>query len=365
MTTGIMGQRALNRALLARQMLLERRSLPALEVIEHLVGMQAQAPKAPYIGLWTRLKDFRSEELVSLMYDRKVVRIALMRNTVHLVTAGDCLMLRPLAQIIFDRDLRTNTTFAPPLRGMDIEAIVAAGRELVEELPRTNTELGELLKERWPGCDAASLAFVIRSQVPLVQVPPRGIWGEGGQVTCTSAETWLGQPLQADPSREDMVLRYLAAFGPATVRDIQQWCGLTRLREVVERLRPRLITFGDEAGRELFDLPDAPRPDPETPAPVRFVPEYDNLLLSHDDRSRVIADEYRSRVFIRGAALAGGFVCGAWKVEQTRHEAVLRIELFEPVSKRDRDALAEEGERLVRFVGENAGSFEVRFVDGL
>lgn len=361
----VLGRRALNRALLARQMLLERRSLSAAEAIEHLVGMQAQVPRAPYIGLWARLKGFRPEELVHLMYDREAVRIALMRNTVHLVTANDCLMLRPLTQIIFDRDLRTNTTFAPPLRGMDVGELVATGRALVEERPRTNAELGALLQERWPECDSASLTFAIRSQVPLVQLPPRGIWGKGGQVMCTSAEAWLGRSLEAEPSGEEMIVRYLAAFGPATVRDVQQWCGLTRLSKVLKRLRPCLVTFRDEADNELFDLPDAPRPDPDMPAPVRFLPEYDNLLVSHDDRSRVIADEYRSRVFTRGAVLADGFVCGAWKVEQTRREAVLLIEMFEPVSKENQHAISEEGERLVRFVGEGAESFEVWFVERL
>src|SRR3712207_739226 len=265
----VLGRRALNRALLERQMLLRRSELSAFAAIEHLVGMQAQSPLAPYVGLWTRLEGFQPDELVRLLNDREVVRIALMRNTVHLVTAEDCLMLRPLTQVIFDRDLRTNTTFAPRLRGVDIGALTAAGRALVEERPRTNKELGALLRERWHDRDAASLVFAIRSQVPLVQVPPRGIWGKGGQVRCTSAEAWLGRPLRTDPSPEDMVMRYLAAFGPATVKDLQQWCGLTRLRAVVERVRPRLVTFRDGAGNELFDLPGAPRPDPDTPAPVR------------------------------------------------------------------------------------------------
>jgi hypothetical protein len=365
-TAEVLGRRALNRALLERQMLLRRSDLSAFDAIEHLVGMQAQSPLAPYVGLWTRLEGFQPGELVRLMINREVVRIALMRNTVHLVTAQDCLMLRPLAQVIFDRDLRVNTTFAPRLRGMDIEALTAAGRALIEQHPRTNSELGALLRERWPERDAASLAFAIRSQVPLVQVPPRGIWGKGGQVRCTSAEAWLGRPLYADPSAEDMVVRYLAAFGPATVKDIQQWCGLTRLRDVVERLRPRLVTFRDEAGNELFDLPDAPRPHPDTPAPVRFLPEYDNLLVSHAERTRVIseADLETLRAAerrVRGSVLVDGFFRGLWQIGRQRGVATLNIESYGPLSDYDRDAVAYEGAHLLTFAASNAKAREIEF----
>jgi hypothetical protein len=362
----VLGLRALNRALLKRQMLLRRAELSAFDAIEQLVGMQAQSPLAPYVGLWTRLEGFQPDELVRLMNDREVVRIALMRNTVHLVTARDCLMLRPLVQVIFDRDLRVNTTFAPLLRGMDIDALTAAGRALVEERPRTNAELGALLRERWPDCDAASLAFAIRSQVALVQVPPRGIWGKGGQVICTSAQAWLGRPLEDDPSPEDMVMRYLAAFGPATVKDVQQWCGLTRLRDVVERLRPRLATFRDEAGNELFDLPDAPRPNPDTPAPVRFLPEYDNLFVSHADRTRIISETDLKRLrtterLVRGSVLVDGFFRGLWQIRLQRGVATLHIESYGPLSNHDRDTVAEEGEHLLAFAASNAKTREIEF----
>jgi hypothetical protein len=360
----VLGPRALNRALLDRQMLLRRSELSAFDAIEHLVGLQAQSPLAPYVGLWTRLEGFEPDELIRLMNEREVVRIALMRNTVHLVTAEDCLTLRPLTQVIFDRDLRVNTTFAPRLRGMDIDALTAAGRALVEERPRANAELGALLQERWPERDAASLAFAIRSQVPLVQVPPRGVWGKGGQVTYTSAEAWLGRPLDADPSLENMVMRYLGAFGPATVKDIQQWCGLTRLREVVERLRPRLTIFRDETGNELFDLPDAPRPDPDTPAGVRFLPEYDNLFVSHADRARVISESHlkwlrATERLVRGSVLVNGFFCGLWKIRRQRGVGTLHIELYGSLSNHDRYAVAEEGEHLLSFAASDAKAQEI------
>ncbi|HEX5914286.1 MAG TPA: winged helix DNA-binding domain-containing protein, partial [Rubrobacter sp.] len=200
----------------------------------------------------------------------------------------------------------------------------------------------------------------------LVQVPPRGVWGRSGPAAHTTAESWLGRPLDSSPSIEDIVLRYLGAFGPATVKDVQTWSGLTRLGEVVERLRPRLRVFRDESGKELFDVPDAPMPDPDIPAPPRFLPEFDNLILSHADRTRFIADEYRKALtskygMVPAAFLVDGFVRGTWKSERSRGRATQEIKPFEPLAREHRAALAEEGERLLRFTG--AEDFEIRFVE--
>ena len=364
----VLSPRALNRATLERQILLRRKKLPALRAIEHLVGMQAQAPDPPYVGLWTRLEGFHPDELGRLILERSAVRVALMRNTVHLVSARDCLGLRPLVQPVIDRGLHANRANREGLEGVDIEALSAAGRALLEERPRTARELGVLLHERWPERDPAALARAIRHLVPLVQVPPRGVWGESGPAAHTTVEAWLGRPFERNPSLEEMVLRYLRAFGPASVKDVQTWSGLTRLGEVVERLRPRLLTFRDEQGRDLFDLPDAPRPDPDIPAPPRFLPEFDNLILSHADRTRVIADAYRKAIASRNGMvpatfLVDGFVLGTWKAQLTRRKATLVIEPFEVLAKRDRDALAEEGERLLRFIRHGAEAFEVSFVE--
>ncbi len=362
----MLGPRALNRALLGRQLLLRRWKLPALEAIGRLAGMQAQAPNAPYVGLWTRLKDFRHDELARLITDRRVVRIALMRGTVHLVGARDCLTLRPLVQPVFDRDLRVNGNYRPAISGMDTAALMSVGRGLVEERPRTNAELRRLLHQRWPDRDAASLAYALRNLLPLVQVPPRGIWGAGGLPTLTTAEAWLGRPLEPDPSPEEIVMRYLAAFGPATVRDVQVWSGLTRLHEVVERVRPRLRTFRDEHGNELFDLPEAPRPDPDTPAPPRFLPEYDNVLLAHADRTRIVADDYRKRLMtvngqIVGTVLLDGFVRGTWKIRGRRGTATLVVTPFKRLSKRDTAALSKEGARLLAFAAAEVQTHDIQF----
>jgi hypothetical protein len=360
--------RELNRATLERQLLLCRQKLTAVEAIEHLVGLQAQAPDPPYIGLWTRLEAFHPDELARLITDRRAVRIALMRNTIHLVTARDCLVLRPLVQSVFDRDLYANRTNRANIEGIDIQALVAAGRTLLEERPRTAKELGVQLKEQWPDRDAASLARAIRHLVPLVQVPPRGVWGKSGPAAHTTVAAWLGRRLEPDPSLDEMIVRYLGAFGPGTVKDVQTWSGLTRLGEVTERLRSRLVTFHDEQGKELFDLPDAPRPGSGTPSPPRFLPEFDNLILSHADRTRIIDDDHRKVIaskngMVPATVLVDGFVRGTWKTERTRGKVMLMIELFEPLAKEDRDALAAEGERLVRFMAkpEDAEAFEVRF----
>jgi len=295
-----------------------------------------------------------------------VVRVALMRSTIHLVSARDCLNLRPLTQPVLERQLFSNSTYGPGLEGIEIEKLVAAGRAMVEVRPLTLAALGKLLSEQWPDRDGTTLASAIRNLAPLVQVPPRGMWGERGQAVSTTAESWLGAPLKLNYPPGKLVTRYLAAFGPATVADIQAWSGLTRLKEVVERLRPQLRAFQDESGRELFDLPDAPRPNPDMPAPVRFLPEFDNVLLSHADRSRMISEEHRKQVFtvnglVRGTILLDGFVSGMWKIAHAKEAATLTVESFGRLSKKDRMSLTVEGLRLLNFVAHNVERREIRF----
>lgn len=356
----MLSRRALNRALLARQMLLDRIRRPALDAIDHLVGMQAQSPLAPYVGLWARLQAFDTAELADMIETRKAVRLPLMRTTLHLVGAADALQLWPLMRIVLERGFHTGSPFGKKLAGADIAAIVQAGLAALAKQPATNARLASLLGERWPSQDAQSMGYAVHYLAPLVQLPPRGVWDKGGLPTWTTVEAWLGRDPDQTYSIDALVLRYLGAFGPASVMDFQAWCWLTKQADVFERLRPGLVTFRDEAGRELFDLPDAPRPPEETPAPVRFIPEYDNLLLSHADRSRVISEPDLKRVFGKGGVLIDGFAAGAWKIAKAKGIATLEVELFRKALKAERDAIEAEGLRLLDFSAHGAKQKNVR-----
>jgi hypothetical protein len=359
----IVSRRALNRTLLERQLLLARSAVSATVAIERLVGMQAQEPLDPYVGLWTRLDGFRADDLARLITGRHAVRMGLMRGTVHLVSARDALAMRPVVQQIYERIFASARgdvgvpTFTSRLVGVDIKVLLAAARKLVDESPRTAAELRPLLKKRWPRRDADALAAAAHFLLPLVQVPPRGVWGSSGQARHTTLEAWLGKPLGGDASPDALIERYLRAFGPATVADARNWSRLTGLREVFERLRPRLRTFRDEAGRELFDVPDGVLSDPETPAPPRFLPQYDNVFLGHEDRSRIVGDNFRQTPWIEGTfgtVLVDGFIAALWKILRKDGTATLLIEPVTTLGRRDQGAVAAEGERLLTFTDPEA-----------
>ena len=355
----VLSRRALNRTLLGRQLLLERVSMPAEAVIEHLVGMQAQEPIDPYVGLWTRVADFDPMELSGLIEGRRAVRGSTPRTTLHLMTARDFLTLRPVLQDVLERAWRSSP-FAKDLVGLDLDEVVAAGRAWLDKEPLTTAQLATLLAERWPDRTPNSLAYASRFLLPIVQVPPRGLWGKKAGPKALTVQTWLGRPLETATAADDAVLRYLAAFGPATVSDIRIWSWLTGLREVVERLRPQLRTYRDEAGRELFDVEDGVFVDPDVPAPIRFLAQYDNIFLSHDDRSRILVEKMTVPDLVwKGGVLIDGFVAAAWRIRRDKLRTTMTIEHVHPITAEQRLEIEEEATRLLAFL---AGDTETRDV---
>jgi hypothetical protein len=355
--TTVLDRRALNRATLARQLLLERAQLPVPAAVAHLVGLQAQTPQSWYVGLWTRLADFDPDTVGDLLHRRELVRLPVMRSTIHLLTADDALGIRPLTQPPIERS--TMGAFGRHLRGVDRDALVAAARDALAEQPLLAADLGRLLAPRFPGRDPGALAQAARAWLPMVQVPPRGVWRRSGRALQTPADSWLGRPLAALPV-ERLVLRYLAAFGPATVRDAQTWSGLTRLAEVTDRLRPQLRVFPGADGPELFDLPDAPRPPADTPAPARFLYDYDNLLLSHADRRRIAgapgaidfaAHGYPADSNLQpSSVLVDGTIAATWRVNHDRDTATLDVRTFRSLTSDDVAEIEAEAAALLNFL---------------
>ncbi|MGH3049799.1 MAG: winged helix DNA-binding domain-containing protein, partial [Gaiellaceae bacterium] len=284
----VLDRRTLNRALLERQLLLERQRLPVAEALEHLVGMQGQEPQAPYLGLWSRLEEFAPESLAELVASGAAVRGPLMRATIHLVTARDWRRLRPVVQPMLERRFAASP-FAKRTLAVDRAELLAEARVLLAAKPRSRAELGQLLATRRADSDPVALAQLVTYLEPVVQMPPRGLWRQN------SVPRWASPDAALDsPDVRDLILRYLAAFGPATVQDVQTWSGLSQLGDAVEQLRSRLRSFRDEHGRELLDVENGPLPDPGTPALPRLLPPFDNAILGHADRSRIISTADRA-----------------------------------------------------------------------
>jgi Winged helix DNA-binding domain len=288
-----------------------------------------------------------------------------MRGTVHLVTVPDALLLRPLVQVVIERG--HNGAFGRRMGGADLGALERAVREELDGEALHARELGRRLVARGIGDDVEAIGNATRVHVPLVQVPPRGVWGKSGQARYATLESWTGRELDTDPSIDEVVIRYLRAFGPASVMDMQSWSGLTKLREAFERLRLELRAFRDEEGRELFDLPDAPRPDPGVPAPVRFLGEYDNVLLGHADRTRIIPADFPWKEMLAPGRwvsnfLVDGMLRGTWWIEREgKRSATLAIRAFGELARAERDDVAAEARRMVAFSEPGAASRDVRF----
>lgn len=344
--------RELDRTLLVRQKLVEKVALTPFELVRHLVAVQGQEPNWPYVGLWSRLATFRHDDLAALLHDRQLVRSTMIRRTVHLADAADFRWLRPTVQPVVDAALKA-PYFRDEIDGVDLDALAAAGRELLAGQLLSRGDLGKLLAEHFPDRHTRRLAETVELLVPLVHGPETGAWGRwrNRYVTVGSAEEWIGAPMAAAPQPETLVLRYLAAFGPATVADMQAWAGVTRLAEVVDEMRTKLRVFTDDQHRVLFDLPDAPVAEPDLPVPVRFLPAFDNALLGHKDRRRIISEEDRKRTAKEASAgvpmyLVDGFVHGRWSLDG----ATLRIEPWHPLSPSDEAAVRTEAEDLLSFI---------------
>ncbi|MFG1708710.1 winged helix DNA-binding domain-containing protein [Nonomuraea sp. M3C6] len=352
----VLDTRALNRATLARQLLLDRADVPVLDAVAHLGGLQAQEPQEPFVGLWSRLRAFDAAVLSDLLTGRRVVRTHLMRRTVHLLTAEDALAWRARHDTMLRQ--RVLGTYRRELDGVALDELAAAGRAVMADgKPRSMTELGRALAQRWPAPGPRALGeMLIAAFVPVAQLPPRGLWRTRAGVRNVLLSSWLGReidppaPEGADPVGQALVRRYLAAFGPAAAADLRAWCGLAGLPAAVTAIREELVTFRDERGRELFDLPDAPRPDPGTPAPVRFLPAFDNAILGYHDRSRIIDDAHRG-LSVAGArvVLVDGRVAATWNVEA----GTVIVTPLRRFSRADRTTVAEQGRALAAFLSDN------------
>ncbi|WP_188193653.1 winged helix DNA-binding domain-containing protein [Nonomuraea sp. SYSU D8015] len=349
----ILNRRVLNRTALDRQLLLARSAMTPAEAISRLVAVQGQEIDAPYIGLWSRLASFTQDDLAALLHGKQVVRGSLLRGTQHLTLADDYVWIRPLVQVILSRTRQA--AFGRLMREVDLEEFAKLAREHLTGRTLTRPQLRDLLRQRWPEVDGTALGFSAQALLPIVHTPPNGIWGTGGATPFTLAEEWLGRPLEESPSVERLVVRYLAAFGPASAMDVQMWSGLTRLRPVMEAMS-FLRKYQDTEGRVLYDLPDAPLADEDVPAPVRFLPWFDNLVVAYADRSRLMTAEQRKEVCVGAVIyptfLVDGTVGGMWDLK----DGVLTVEPFHPLPDGVMEELAAEGTRLMAFAGVEEGS---------
>ncbi|MDF1502232.1 winged helix DNA-binding domain-containing protein [Roseisolibacter sp. H3M3-2] len=356
--------RALGRALLARQHLLRRAPLAPAAAVEHLVGLQAQAVLPPYVGLWSRLDGFAPEALGALLESRALVRLTLMRGTIHLVTGRDAWALRPVVQPAIVRGHRG--AWGKRVGDVAPERIADAVHALLADAPLGGRELGRRLVEAGVGTDVEAMADAATAYATLVQVTPRGVWGASAAPAYRPLATWAPDARADAATPDEVVLRYLAAFGPASVRDAQAWAGITGLAATFARLRDRLVTFRDARGRELFDLPDAPRPGGDVAAPARFLGEFDNVFLAHADRARIWPEGFRWGHVVHGRSLGmvlvDGLVRAGWWAERpARGAGAVVVRPFGPLTRAERADVLAEGRRLAALLDPGARDADVRF----
>jgi hypothetical protein len=361
--------RELNRAMLARQLLLERAQIAIVPAIERLAALQAQWSLSPYIALWSRLKGFRREKLWSAIERHEVIRARLMRGTLHLVSARDF-----YAYAVATQDLQRGAWNRLQVgRGVDPKKVAALAIDFARE-PRPKEDVLAHVQERVGGSLGGPFSWLVwrfvSAHADLVTAPPGGHWEYGGtDAPYVAARHWIarGERPREEEALEMLVRRCLAAFGPATVADVAKFAGQVppRVRPTLERLAPKLLTFRDEEGRLLYDLPHAPRPDGEFAAPVRFLPRYDELLISYQHRDRVIAPAHRRAVYAKNAIVEAvvtvdGFAAGTWGLVRAKNEAVLRVAPFTRLRAKDRVAVETEADALLAFLAPAATTVGVR-----
>lgn len=362
MAARVLSLRQLNRTLLARQLLQQRSALDSRAAIESLVALQSQIPNPPYIGLWTRLRQFERDDLTALLESRQVVRAPWLRSTLHLLSAADHQRFQLVIQPALARGLRS--FFGARAKGLDIERLIDIAKPYLEaEQPAIGALRDHLLKHM-PNRDKQAMAYAVRSYLPLVQVPPSGTWGVGTRATYTTAESWLGPAEPADLGA--LFRRYLAAFGPASVMDFQTWTGMTSLKSQLAATLTELVEYRDEAGKACFDLPELRIENADAPAPIRFLPEYDNILIAHKDRGRILPEAHRKKVFVSAGRVLGsvtidGFVGAIWRVRRDKARATLLVSLFEAQTDGVKAAIESEGLALLRFIAEDAEDFKLEF----
>lgn len=354
--------RQLNRATLARQWMLERTADVSIEqAVAFLLGLQAQTSNGPYQALWNRLAGFRHEQLTALIESRALLRATTMRVTLHLHTDADMRRIRPLMQPRLEASWRS--TFTRRAGDADLDAAERLGIALLDQGPVTSGEIGKHLSPHWPSAEPLALAQLLHARQALIQVPPTRTWNNGAPPLLARIETWTGRGLDAPIGRGELVLRYLAAFGPASVMDMQAWCGLARLAPAFAEMRDRLVEFRGEDGRTLYDLPDAPRPDPDTPAPVRLLPEYDNVWLGYADRLRIQPQEAKDRMLLVNGYVAtftvDGLIAGNWTLERRKGDIAITLLPFRGLARPEQAAVEAEAHAHGAFLAGGQGSVSV------